>query len=385
MLCRLVNPVTDVAWTGDAAAPFVEWAATASGDAGAARLHFPPGHPATTAGVLLPRGGSPCFLDAGEAGRFAGLTGQPTWGEDGLTVPVLEMAARLNAYTVPVNLTVTARPAGMIARLAVQLGMGALGFAPPRIGAIVDAPPVISDYAFAGQTVGQVLADMAARSGCEPRLRDGVFDWLPPDIGAAYPHLLVDGADLAGLTERTADDAVTAVVAAGPLGHRVRAELPDALGGRWREVTIRVNTTSVLRLRREALAHLYAHLEPSRTIEARLRRTPHDDPASARTHWANIREGDLVPILRPYGDAGASVAARARVLRRRYEEGPGTMTLSLFEVRPATTGVRAVVSYAELGETFSPTAGAYTDLASQLAGLQRSAGLTGILAARAGL
>lgn len=81
---------------------------------------------------------------------------------------------------------------GIIARSAVEDALVGLGGLPFTIGSILEAPPIIDQYEFTGQSLVQVLSELAERSGHYWYIsNDGVFNWVSM-VGIARDYILVD-------------------------------------------------------------------------------------------------------------------------------------------------------------------------------------------------
>ena len=129
-------------------------------------------------------------------GKWGGIATEVKNEDAGFRVIAQDFWAYAEVRTVSSNRIFAGVTAGCIARVAVRDAMVGLGNRPFTIGPILEAPPVIMEYAFTGQYLMDVLTDLTERSGHDFKFdADGVFHWVSR-LGRSHDITLIDDGTL---------------------------------------------------------------------------------------------------------------------------------------------------------------------------------------------
>lgn len=310
-------------WSGELEVAAVEWATPAARRLGQARLRIPRSSPAFNPTYISEMGGSFVAIDHGLLGSWRGIVQSVTvdaWGAD---VTAMHISALMAMRCVDTATTFTECSAGVIVKTAVGQALLASGRMGYSFGTFTEGGGSIPGYAFTGQTLAQVVADMQAATGQEIRFNDnGSVDWIP-SAGQMYGAWLVDDGDVSeGTVSTTADGRVTEVIARGNnnlIVSRTAGETIDA--GLWaKQVNLTVSTSNIIELAAAAEQYLAVNRQPARTYRAKLR--------NVSGHWAGIREGDYVRLCLPTAGIGGATPL-CRVLSRAASDADSTVGLTL--------------------------------------------------------
>lgn len=328
------------------------WTCAAARRHGLLRAFVPVESAALTAGAVGANGGTWVTVKDGALGTGIFVQTRPAPdGDAGVTLDALDVAALADHVTVGRGQTFQSLPAGAIWAAAVNAALGGKAYGSLGEGAYLHAPPLVGEYVFRGQTLGQVAIDLMDLTGQEWRITEqGRINWRPP-VGDLYAPLLTEGRDIVvlGRTPEAAD-LIGRVIAYDTNGVEARAEALHLIGNpAAREITITVNTTDYATLTTIAQQTLARSWWESVTWELGL--LPQVTLASGLvtgvplygggaalsgggvplvggggtyvpgtidyTHWETIREGDLIRFWATSRATG-KYTVLARVLERRW-------------------------------------------------------------------
>jgi hypothetical protein len=332
----------------------VTWAVPASRSLGSADVTIRRASPLWTVAGSRPHGGFLVEIADASLGVWRGVADAPRFEAGHGSIHAVELMAALGTRVVARSRTVRALTAGAIARLAFVDAIGGLGSLPLTIGTFAEVAPVVEEYSFSGQTLMQVLGDLADTTTGQQEweiAEPGIVNWRPLRGTWSGVTLCADG-DLVNV-QRQDDQAEPAVevIAVGSDDTSYTARAQDGnVDWLWpRQVVTSVQTTSMVRLAREAEAQLAVLRTPAVSYTAGLR----------EGRWASVREGDYVRLVLPYSTATGETVI-ARVMSREYQSGSATVTLSLALVAPFTAqtplriGAGAAGGTVNVGKTGDP-------------------------------
>lgn len=169
----------------------VEWTSSALREVGKATFVIPASSPAWDEDVIDPRGGFFVKIVT-HRGPWHGVAIEVADVDEGFRVTAWDYRVFIEYRKVASNRSFWGVTAGCIARRAFMDAMVGIGGMPFTIGSILEAPPIIHEYRFTGQTLLNVLSDLADRTGHYWEIDgNGTFHWVSL-IGRSHDFILVD-------------------------------------------------------------------------------------------------------------------------------------------------------------------------------------------------
>lgn len=155
---------------------------------GSATFTVPREHPAWEHAALLARGGMLVTI-----GGWRGVADMPRFTAEGAVISAIDVQEWARMRPVGARRVFRSCSAGVIVRAAVHDAFTGLGVVPVRVGAVVDAPPLIPIFRFNRQPLEQVLSEMQEQTGQVWRVDDErmTFDWQMT-LGRYIEDVIVD-------------------------------------------------------------------------------------------------------------------------------------------------------------------------------------------------
>lgn len=197
----------------------ISWTANGDRQLAKASITIPRDSPGWSAEVIDERGGFIVECDS-RYGRFVGVADRPQYTELGAEITVHHIGVWLSLRRVRNGLTIPATTAGTILRIAFADAFSGRASTPLILGSILDAPPLITEFSFHGQTFLDVVTQLMDETGhvweIDERLR---FNWGARQ-GQYRPYWLIDDGQLfARITPGTMGDQYAETLETSTDGH----------------------------------------------------------------------------------------------------------------------------------------------------------------------
>lgn len=214
----------------------VQWVISDTRRHGEAKVTIPRDSSAWVEEVINDEGGF--FFEIYTSGRiWRGIADVPVYSEAGAEITVRSISHWLNIRHVGYQ-TYYGVTAGTIAKAALRQGVTTA--VPLTIGTILEAPPIIAEYEFRGQSVLNIFTDLSELTGQTWTINDDYqVNWIPRQGKHHELWLIDDGRLLDNIQTGSLGDTYSEIIEIDDVGRRFSAfKWSPALWPQQQEINI---------------------------------------------------------------------------------------------------------------------------------------------------